>query len=239
MLILCSSVLSAQIHLNSFEEKTLVLFKQLKWDEHSVIVDSLIEDGFMSILSDPLSMNYPFDSLKGFISVVTSPDKNLRFISWNTTLGGTMENVAVLAQYIGNDGRVHVSDAKIAHDYMERDYAVYFTEIIPIAPRHYLAMGQGKYSTQDRSFSIYNFKIEANSLVDTNRIFWVDSTIDNNIDNGYIIFDKYPASVKPVYDAHRKSIRYTRQTECHSHKRPYDWQNICLIYDGRIFRRKK
>ena len=232
------------------EGKLLGLFKILndgnnKSGKHEDYVklelaDSLIYEEFSSILLDSNSIDYPFDSLKSYITNVVSSDKRLHFISWNTMMGGTMDDCSVLAQYIGINGKIHVQNAKVKHDDMYPDQAVYFYSIVQFQPYHYLAFGHGKYGTKDFAYAVYNFKIENNELIDTNGIFYRDNGGDNILYNGYDFFKPYSRKdLEPIYDTKSKTICYVEQNEDIKPIKHGKGKNICFIYDGKVFRRKK
>jgi hypothetical protein len=240
----------AQNSCEGSEKKLLELFKILndgnnKSGKHEDYVklklaDSLIYEEFSSILLDSNSISYPFDSLKSYITNVVSSDKKLHFISWNTMMGGTMDNCSVLAQYIGIDGKIHVQNAKMKHGDMYPDQAVYFYSTVQFQPNHYLAFGHGKYGSKDMAYAIYNFKIESTELIDTNRIFYGDNDGNKTFYNRYDFFKPYSRKdLEPVFDTKSKTICYAEQNDDIKPIKHFKGKNICFIYDGKVFRRKK
>ena len=247
LFLLFSADLRAQSAMKKSEEKLADLFGKLRQITYpntqdvyanTQDINASIEAEFISILTQPGSMSYTFPAITNDITSTLSDDGRLRFISWYSKLGGTMEYIKVVSQYMGPDKKLYAQNIKNENS-IYFDQAVDFYQIHQIGPNFYLAMGHGKYDTHERAYSVYNFKIENNILSDTAQIFYVDSEWNNNIRNHYSAFLDTPISAEIMYDEGSKEICYTRYEEDQSKGVYINSEDICLTFDGRNFRRKK
>jgi hypothetical protein len=234
------------------EQKLQVLFDSLyRYSAYNYDLmqyrDSLIEDELLSTLRDPKSFDYPFDSLTGSVSIARSSDHRLRFFSWNTMLGGTMADVTILAQYRGDDGKVYSKNVKLnSHqdtgDGLEQgpiDQAVSFDQVYLVSGGQYIVMGYGKYSSKDGCNSIDNFEIKGGELIDTNRIFLIDSSLSTTISNCFEFISRVPKGVEMVYDPIQNVIHYTEVAYDDFKRRNERIGKVRLYFDGKVFRNKR
>ena len=240
LFLLFSAGLRAQSAMKKSEEKLADLFQMLGQGDHANTKDinDSIEAEFLSILSAPGSMSYNFPSIANDLTITVSTDKKLRFISWNSKLGGTMDYIKVVSQFMAPDKKLYTQSIKNESS-PDFDQAVRFDQLIPIGPDHYLAMGHGKYDMRERAYSAYSFKIVNNTLSDSARIFCADSVWTNSIHNYYNAYMDDPKSAEIAYNAAGKHICYTRFQQDENKAIYLDSENICLLFDGSTFRRKK
>jgi hypothetical protein len=112
LLILWATVSSSQKNPKSVEADLKKQFQKIYyWDEHgqmndtidtydsmqtanNYILDQILKQGH----NNPHFFNYPFNSLREYLDVISSNDKSLRIYSWDTYTGGTMHIVYTAAQ---------------------------------------------------------------------------------------------------------------------------------------------
>lgn len=61
-----------------------------------------------TIIDNPKSMKYPFDSLKVYVPILTSKNKKLRIINWHTPLDNGIYNYYAIVQYHDSKGNYQV-----------------------------------------------------------------------------------------------------------------------------------
>lgn len=199
------------------------------WDEHhemsdtiytydsmqranDYILDQLVKQGKNNIAF----FNYPFNSLKQYLDVISSKDKSFRIYSWDTYTGGTMHIFYAVAQYLGSNNKVFTQSL---NDTAEGDPGLWYSAIYTFNNRgkkYYLCIGDGKYSTMDLGQEVTVYTVKANRLVQapiiktakglTNSIHvsYELPTVDDPIDHS-IEFDENKNELKiPLVDAKRK-----------------------------------
>jgi hypothetical protein len=88
---------------NDLYQKFTELYKSSD-DVKKVEINSLIQDELEQILKDPLSFNYPFDSLR-WIGRIYSPDRKLRLITWNIPANNGTHTYYGFIQYWHKKGK--------------------------------------------------------------------------------------------------------------------------------------
>ncbi|MDR1698450.1 MAG: hypothetical protein LBR75_01315 [Prevotellaceae bacterium] len=86
----CLSVQAQVLNFAESEQKLLELFKQMQaetGDEQRIALSGQIEYELLLALQDPLSFDYPFDSLTA-LGKVYADDRQLRVYTWNVSLKG-------------------------------------------------------------------------------------------------------------------------------------------------------
>jgi hypothetical protein len=164
------------------------------------------------ICKDPNSLSYTFDSLNQRMQIETSNDKLFRIYSWNTWMGGTMEDFESVIQYKFNDSVY----TKIYFDTTYSDEWVYygfypqiFTMVVE-DKTYYLAVENKIYSTIDASHSIKAFCIENNSLNDTIKLFKTPEGFSNALEIYFDFFSVVHRPERPLklitYDEKKKIV---------------------------------
>jgi hypothetical protein len=121
-------------------------------------------------LKNPNTFDYPFFNLADELSIRTSPDKKLKFYSWDTHTGGTMHIFAVIAQYKSADGTIKVKEINAPHlDELpsQNDFNIY--EIYQVE-QYYLTFGRGTHGSGHQFQIVQVFKIEKDLLSKDNSI---------------------------------------------------------------------
>ena len=237
--------------LNKAEQKLIDLYKGIYEDgarlknpkEKRLFLDSLepvLEKRVIALLTMPGAMKDPFVNLRKSIKLIESPDKRLRFFSWNTQMGDEKNYIQVIAQYKNEEGGIHVEILKPFGREGKFDQAVDYWDINMLADSSYLVFGDGKYNTKDRAVSIANFKIAGNELTDTTAIFETDAGLSHTISISYSIQVCEADDLQVYYDQEAQSLCYPLMTTIAKDKiigQCASGENICLLYDGSIFRK--
>jgi hypothetical protein len=134
-------------------------------------LEPVLEKRLLEVLALAGSGDYKFPNLKKKMKLVESQDGRLRFFSWNTGLGDTMNFIQVVAQFKNEEGTAHVKILKPFEHENKFDRAVDYWSIDALADSSYIAFGDGKYSEKERAISVTGFKIYGSELVDSIPIF--------------------------------------------------------------------
>jgi len=153
-----------------------------------------------------------FDSLKKEnIHIVTSDDKLFRIYSWNSWLGGTMDDFENIFQY-QSDHNVYYKNSldKTSDDW---DYVPFYSQIFTLKTdkkTYYLVIKNGIYSSKDASQTIQIFTIENNSLIDSVQLIKTKSEFVNSIEVSFDFFSVVDRPERPLqlikYDKEKKVI---------------------------------
>lgn len=168
ILLFISSICFGQKKNNS-EKKLIQLEKNINLylsDRSKLNIDSLnfIKKKLVIDLlkNSTTTTNFTILENERVFEIVTSKDKKLRIICWDSETGGTMHNFESICQYQGKD-KVEIVELNGGDD----NYRYYYDRIEQVdfnRKRYYLPIGMGRYSNQDFSCSIENLTIDRNSL---------------------------------------------------------------------------
>lgn len=107
----------------------------------------------------------PFDHLREEIGIVASPDGKVRFFSWGCLGGGVRHSVNLLAQFVGENGKVQVQilSDEAAADFTDSGifevYAYTYDQ-----QDYYLTFAAGSYGGGMRHLVVQIFYLEGDSL---------------------------------------------------------------------------
>ncbi|MCW3125007.1 MAG: hypothetical protein JWO03_665 [Bacteroidetes bacterium] len=212
--------------------------------QKKLFLDSLepvLEKNFLSVLSLAGAQDYAFTNLKKKVRLTASQDGRLRFFSWNTGLGDTMNFIQIVAQYKDEEGGSHLKLLKSISKENKFDQAVDYWEIDGLADSSYIAFGDGKYSTHERAISVTSFKINGEELIDSLPIFEVEGGAAPMVMVRYSIQVCGADELDVTFDPDTRTLCYPVMMMIAKDKN-IGWcasgENICLLYDGSIFRRK-
>lgn len=147
-------------------------------------------DFFLKILRSDNSMQNDFSKLKNEtdISIIQSKDKKIRFFSWDTQLGGTMNQIAIVVQYLGSDGKSYakiISSDGLLNTNLNSPGAIFdrVYEIDNNNSKYYLATGEFNCDITCITNQIYAYSISDTSLT------YPKVIIHNNIDTNSLSFN--------------------------------------------------
>lgn len=159
----------------------------------------------------PKTLNYEFNLLKKNIHIVTSEDKLFRIYSWNTWMGGTMEDFENIFQYKSNE-KVYYKNS-LDKNNGEWDYVPFYSQIYTLKVNrktYYLVIKNGSYSSKDASQSIQIFNIENNKLNDSVKLIKTKNGLTNSIDFDFDFFSVVNRHERPLelikYDTEKRII---------------------------------
>jgi hypothetical protein len=156
----------------------------------------------------PETLTYEFDSLKKEnIHIVTSDDKLFRIYSWNTWLGGTMEDFENIFQYKSNTKVFYKNSLDKTSN--EWDYVPFYSQIFTLKTdekTYYLVIKNGSYSSKDASQSIQIFAIENSNLIDSIKLIKTQKGLTNSIDVPFDFFSVVDRPERPL-----KLIKYDNE----------------------------
>lgn len=162
------------------------------------------------IKNNPSSIDCKFKPLTDSktISIVTSADNSFRIYSWDTWLGGTMQNYKNLFQF-KSDGKVHT----LTFDYGEGDMGTYFTDIFSLKANgkiYFLGVSGGSESSKYAYEVIRAYSINDSTIDDSVKLIKTASGLHNSIFIEYDFFSVADRPERPLklikYDADKKII---------------------------------
>ncbi|MBA0883500.1 hypothetical protein [Flavobacterium undicola] len=184
----------------------------IAWDSLESDTKTFKEEITKYIATYPETLTYEFDSLKKEnIDIVTSDDKLFRIYSWNTWLGGTMEDFENIFQYKSN-AKVYYKNS-LDKTTNEWDYIPFYSQIFTLKTAkktYYLVIKNGSYSSKDASQSIQIYTIEDNNLIDSVKLIKTQSGLTNTIDISFDFFSVVDRPERPLelikYDKENRII---------------------------------
>lgn len=196
-----SKIYNTSIKLGTIEEGSIM---QMAYSDSLEKENGLFIDTFLSILTKDGSFSMSFKQLAKDIpvSVIISSDKKIRFFSWNTYLGGTMDQYAVIVQYLDKLGKAHaklVNSAGLFYgtEKFAKGFNALYTNIYTVHGiniNYYLAKGNGKCD----NMCLYN---QINALsIDQDKVIFPENIICNNKSFNVLKFNYQINSIKDNID---------------------------------------
>lgn len=152
---------------------------------------------------DPMTFEGSLDSLAQQITIKTSPDKRVKFYSWDDMNGGTWHTIHSFAQYRGADGSVQILQIDTGNEDRDEAYTDsridYIYEIVVDSQTYYLTRAWGTHGSgmQHEILRVYLF---------------IDGTFaccESCLgDEGFVIEYPRSATLKFEFDPVKKSISY-------------------------------
>jgi hypothetical protein len=193
---------------NDSENKLIQLEKTINsylLDRNILDIDSLntIKKRLILDLLKSSSLTTDFSTLEDerVFNIISSKDKKLRIICWDSETGGTMHFFESICQFQGI-GKVEITELNAG----DNNYRFYYDRIEQVdlkRKRYYLPIGMGRYSNQDFSCSIENLTIDRNSLHSENKIFKTKTQKLNQIIIEYKWFENID-----IEDKDKEFIKY-------------------------------
>lgn len=144
------------------------------WETYELVRDNLKQKLVDLLALDP-GMSYQFDSLDQHIAVLQSPDKRLRICSWDERSGGSMHDMATLAQYLDAAGKVHYAWLDPDMIAEERETDALFSRLYQLSDEAgqslYLLIGWGTYGSGHHHYSARLLQIKGERLMDVPAAF--------------------------------------------------------------------
>jgi hypothetical protein len=197
-IVITLSVFSGLIstHISSAQDKGVMeIEKSLISDYKNMITadywnrfDSLapaFKEKLKTILSDRRTYEFPFDTLKKYITIVTSADGKLRIFSWDERTGGSAHQMTGIAQFTptARDEDIRIADLENDDEEGPIDDVIYYEihDIQADSYTYYLTFGWGTFGGGTHFRMIRSFRIAGNKLDFSDRIFEYKGTTCNEI----------------------------------------------------------
>jgi hypothetical protein len=187
-IVITLSVFSGLIgtHISSAQDKDLMdmemsLFSDYKnmitadyWNRFDFLAPAFKEK-LKTILSDRRTYEFPFDTLKKYITIVTSVDRKLRIFSWDERTGGSAHQMTGIAQFTPatRDEDIQIADLENDDEEGQIDDVIYYEihDIQADSYTYYITFGWGTFGGGTHFRMIRSFKIAGNNLDFNDRIF--------------------------------------------------------------------
>lgn len=182
------------------------LFNEMKTASYQLRNDSLaplFKDQLLGYLAHPVTFRNELDSLSRYLTVRTSPDKKIKFYSWDNNTGGAWHDISCVAQFEKENGELSVKLVS-PEKYSDGEYTdskVYDVfEINTGEEMYYITFSWGTHGGGRQHQLVQVFKIENDSLIKCNSCFE---------DNQDLIIE-YPRGEKVnlTFDTVSNSIQY-------------------------------
>jgi len=150
-------------------------YRRLQSSDYDIRYDSLapaFKKEIVKYLSLPLTLNNPLDSLATLITIRQSPDKRIKFYSWDELTGGTWHEINSFAQFKGSGNKILYMQLDTDKEYENGGYTdseiynVY--EIREGKNVYYLTFGWGTHGNGGEHQIVYLFKIKGDKLIKCN-----------------------------------------------------------------------
>lgn len=120
-------------------------------------------------LLSPITLNHRLDSLETLITIIQSPDKKIKFYSWDELTGGTWHAINVFAQYSLSGNKVSYqqldTDKEVQHGGFTDSEIFEVNEIQEAGKVHYLTFGWGTHGSGKQHMIVQVFKIDGGKLI--------------------------------------------------------------------------
>ncbi len=144
---------------------------QLRYDSLSPAFKSQL----LKYLANPITFRNEFDLLSKFITIKTSPDKKIKFYSWDDLTGGTWHNTSCVAQFEADNGKIvaqQINSGKEAElgEYVDSKIYEVFELNIELE-KFFLTFAWGTHGSGHQHQIVQMFKIRGDTLVKCNSCF--------------------------------------------------------------------
>jgi len=243
-LISCSQQEEAQSE--EFEDKMIQNYNELVNADSHTRYDSIapkFKEELITLLQKQETFKYPFDSLKKHIKIVSSEDKKLRLFSWDELTGGTMHQMAVLAQYKDDMSNVYCEnlDSDFYGDEMVITDIIFYVinDVLIQDIPHYIAFGWGTFGGGSHFKIVKVFKIDKSEISNDNKIFKTNDELHSELylstSRGTKINLSYDYENQIIeFDEFRKPSEYEKIEMGYMH-RIRTGNKIKLKFNGEIF----
>jgi hypothetical protein len=126
-------------------------------------------------LANPITFKNEFDSLSKYLTIRTSPDKKIKFYSWDDYTGGTWHNIYCVAQFETDSGKIIVQqinserEAELSEYTDSGIYAVF--ELNTETEKLYLTIASGTHGSGQHHQIVQIFRINGDTLLKCNSCF--------------------------------------------------------------------
>jgi hypothetical protein len=177
MVLMLFSLLSAgyahgQTSTKAFDRNLSDMYRQLLNAEYDKRYDSLapaFKRNLIRYLSSPITLINSLDTLETLITIRQSPDKKVKFYSWDELTGGTWHEINSFVQFRSTGGKVlyrQLDTDKEMDDGGYTDSEIYEVhEIKEGLVTYYLAFGWGTHGSGSQHQVVYLFKIDGDRFV--------------------------------------------------------------------------
>lgn len=229
-----------------FEDKMIRNYNDLVNANSHTRYDSIapkFKEELRTLLLKQETFKYPFDSLRKYINIVSSSDKKLRLFSWDEMTGGTMHNMAVLAQYKDDMDNLYCEslDSDFYGDEIVITDIIYYeiNDVIIQDIPHYIAFGWGTFGGGSHFKIVKVFKIDRYEISNDNKIFKTYDELHSQLylstSRGTKINLSYDYENQIIeFDEFRKPSEYEEMEMGYMHRIPTG-NKIKLIFNGKIF----
>ena len=246
-LISCSQQEYAQSQ--EFEDKMIQNYNDLVNADSRTRYDSIapkFKEELKTLLLEQEIFKYPFDSLGKYIKIISSEDKKLRLFSWDEMTGGTMHQMAVLAQHKDDINNVYCEnlDSDFYGDEMVITDIIFYeiNDVLIQDIPHYVAFGWGPFGGGSHFKIVKVFNIDKYEISNDNKIFKPNDELSSKIylstSRGTKINLYYDYENQIIeFDEFRRPSEYEETEMGYMHRIPTG-DKIKLKFNGKIFVRE-
>lgn len=169
--LICLSSLSQTTELIKIDSELTTLYKSMLSADPQLRFEKLAPE-FKKQLSKqlvkPIIFNKTLDSLSVYLTIKSSPDKSIKFYSWDEHTGGTWHTIQCFAQFKSKNGTIHVKQLSSENESITGGYTsseIYEVhEINNDKTRFYLTFAWGTHGGGYQHAIIRLFKIDNDKL---------------------------------------------------------------------------
>lgn len=168
LLIFLTINIFGQLSVKQIDEELTVLYKNMQ-QERSDTVSDLFKKKLTYYLSSPLTFHNKLNSLYKLMIIVSSPDKKIKFYSWDDRLGGSWHSINALAQYKTNTNKIACQQIDTDDEAAKGGYTdseIYkVNQITYKGMTYYVTFGWGTHGAGQQHEIIQLFKIAGKKII--------------------------------------------------------------------------
>ena len=160
-----------QVTIKNIDSTLSRIFKKLQKSNRDLISDSigpLFKEQLKKYLLLPITFNNKLDSLETLITIKQSPDKKIKFYSWDELSGGSWHEMNAFAQFKTAGNKVSSQQIDTDEEMKEGGYTdskiVEVNEIKENGKVYYVTFGWGTHGSGNQHMIIQVFRIVGNKL---------------------------------------------------------------------------
>ncbi len=192
---------------NDFK-KLIESSRDMDFEKKDILATKITHDFRNAVKNNTASLNYKFSRLidSGYCHIITSDDGLLRFYSWNTELGGTMQEYDEIIQYKSNSFIYTLRPVE-----NEVDPGCFYSKVFTVKinnQSYYLVISNRIYSSKDILQSIQIYIIENGKLIKDRKLFKANNKTFDHINVNFDFFSVVDRPERPV-----EVIKYDKQKQ--------------------------
>jgi hypothetical protein len=158
--------------LRAIDDNLTATYKSLVAADQDTRYDSIVpwfKQQLLEQLANPITFNHSLDSLAQYLTIQSSPDKRIKFYSWDSRSGGSWHTIYCFAQFRGKGRKIIVQQLTTEDEMADVDYTdtgIYqIHEIVISKTKYYLTFAWGTHGSGHQHRVVQIFSLFQDKLV--------------------------------------------------------------------------